>query len=548
MTTSPQRRYDLIVIGGGINGTGIARDAALRGLQVLLLEQDDLSAATSAWNSRLIHGGIKYLEHGEIRLVRESLHEREWLLRAAPHLVKPLPFMMPFLRRNRRGPLLLRAGMLAYDLLSFDKSLPRHRILSRSETIASVPGIDAAEVLAAALFYDAQAEFAERLSVENAVGASSAGATVMTHCRVTSLCAREGRVAGVEFEDTLTGVRHAAESIVTVNAAGPWVDFVLRTLGGSEPRRIGGTKGTHVVVDPFPGAPQHAMYYEAAADGRPVLIIPWRGRYLIGSTDVRAEGDPADARADDGELDYILGETNRLLPSAQLTRRDIRLLWTGVRPLPYLPDVPEAKVPRSHLVIDHAPAVEGLVTIIGGKLTTFRSLSEEAVSKVERKIGRRATRSRTRIEPLPGGVRGDLKAEVHALVAQADLPLSSAARLVAIYGGRARAIGRLIADHRELARPLRADVEMIGADVVMALRHEHARTLEDVFYRRAMLAFDVPIDAELREAAASIARAHAGWSDAWIANDLAGRHGRASGLRRPSATGDREAPGILVSR
>ena len=534
MTPQPtERPYDLIV-GGGINDTGIARDAAPRGLRTLLLEQDDPSAATSTWNSRMIQGGMKCLEHGEIGLVHELLREREWLLRAAPHLVKPLLFMMPFLRRNRRGSLILRAGMLAYDVLSFDKSLPMHRILSRESALEVVPGIDRDEIRGAALFYDAQAEFAERLSVENALGAEQAGASVLVHTPATRLVVEAGRVTGVEYRDELTGETGLAQAPVTVNAAGPWADAVLATIGGEQRRRIGGTKGTHLVVDPFPGAPRYAMYYEAAADGRPVLVIPWRGRYVIGSTDVRAEGDPGEQRADDAEFEYILGETNRLIPSAGLTRDSVRLVYTGVRPLPYMPGVPESKIPRSHLIVDHAPELEGLFTIVGGKLTTFRSLADQTVSKVERKLGRQARRSATRTVPLPGGVTRSVAAEIAALAIESDLPPATAARLVGIYGSRARLVAELVAEHPELGRPLREDVAMIGAEVVMALRHEHARTLEDVFHRRAMLAFDAPIDAQLREAAAWIAEAHAGWTDAWIADDLAGRHGRPSGLWRPS--------------
>ncbi|HEX7596793.1 MAG TPA: FAD-dependent oxidoreductase, partial [Polyangia bacterium] len=179
--------FDVIVLGGGINGTAIARDAAMRGLSVLLIEKDDLSNATSAWNSRMIHGGIRYLEHGEIDLVRESLREREWLLHAAPHLVKPLPFLMPFFRRSKRGALTLRVGMLAYDVLSLGKSLPHHRVFDREQTLAQVPGLDATELQGGALFYDAQVDFAERLSVENGVSAREHGAQILTHTKALRL-------------------------------------------------------------------------------------------------------------------------------------------------------------------------------------------------------------------------------------------------------------------------------------------------------------------------------------------------------------------------
>lgn len=517
----PAGQYDVIVVGGGINGTGIARDAALRGLRTLLLEKDDFSASTSAWNSRMVHGGIKYLEHGEIGLVRESLREREWLLRAAPHLVRPLAFMMPFLRRNRRGPLILRAGMLAYDVLSLDKSLPHHRILSRDESLRLVPGIDPAEIRGAALFYDAQAEFAERLSVENALAARGRGADVFPRRSVESLVVEDGRVTGVRWVDAVTGQDGTTSGRLVVNASGPWVDRVLASLGHGQQRRIGGTKGTHLVVDPFLGAPRCAMYYEAAADGRPVLVIPWRGRYLIGSTDIRYEGDPGDVRADDAELEYILGETNRLMPQAQLTRNSIRLVYTGVRPLPYEPDVAEAKVTRSHIVVDHAPETEGLVSIVGGKLTTFRRLAEDAVDVVERKLGRRRTRCRTRVDSLPGGGIRDISVFEKTFAAESGLPAPVARRLVSIYGARARLVAGIAAARPELSAPLREDSGMIGAEVVMATRFEEARTLQDIVFRRAMLGLDSAVDDGLCAAIGSIAASHEGWSDARIERDLA---------------------------
>lgn len=537
----PTDRYDVIVIGGGINGTGIARDAASRGLRTLLLEKDDLSASTSAWNSRMVHGGIKYLEHGEIGLVRESLREREWLLRAAPHLVRPLGFMMPFLERNRRGPLILRAGMLAYDLLSFDKSLPRHRVLSREQALRLAPGIDPAEIRGAALFYDAQAEFSERLSVENALAAREHGADIVPRRAADSLVLEGDRVTGVRYTDGVTGEGGIAVGRLVINATGPWVDRLLCSVGQGQPRRIGGTKGTHLVVDPFPGAPRYAMYYEAAADGRPVLVIPWRGRYLIGSTDVRFDGDPGDARADDAELDYILGETNRLMPDARLSRDAIRLVWTGVRPLPYEPGVPEAKVTRSHVVLDHAPDLQGLVSIVGGKLTTFRSLAQDAVDVAERKLDRRRTPCRTRVDALPGGGIDDLAAFERAFAAETGLPGPVTKRLVALYGSRARLVAGIAAAQPQLAEPVREDVPMIGAEVVMAIRFERARTLQDVLFRRAMLGLDVTVDDGLGTAIGAIAARHVGWSDARIARDLVACRSEA---QRLSPAGGIEARGL----
>jgi glycerol-3-phosphate dehydrogenase len=260
--------FDVIIVGAGVNGCGIARDAAMRNLRVLLLDKSDVAAGTgagwrgTAWSTRLIHGGLRYLEHGEIGLVRESLRERETLLRrVAPHLVRPLPMLVPVYAGRRRGPLTIRAGMLAYDLLSLGKTLPRHRMLSPSEALARAPGLEREGLKGAALFYDAQVEYAERLAVENALAARAHGATVITYARVRRLLVEEGRARGVEFEDVLGGTKHEARSGAVLNVAGPWVDEVLG--GASDEKLIGGTKGSHIVVRAFDGAPSAAVYSEA---------------------------------------------------------------------------------------------------------------------------------------------------------------------------------------------------------------------------------------------------------------------------------------------
>src|SRR5919107_4651854 len=305
MVRAPEH-FDVVVIGAGINGAGIARDAAMRGLKVLLLDKGDLASGTTGWSTRLIHGGLRYLEHGEWGLVRESLRERETLLRrVAPHLVRPLPMLVPVYAGSRRGPLTIRAGMLAYDLLSLDKSLPRHRMLSASEALARAPGLEREGLKGAALFYDAQVEYAERLAVENALSARGRGAMVITHARVRRLLVEENRARGVEFEDAPGGPAHEARAGVVLNVAGPWVDEVLGGAAGSGGRLIGGTKGSHLVVRGFEGAPAAAVYTEAVEDGRPFFVVPWDEKFLIGTTDERYAGDLERVEADAREVEYL---------------------------------------------------------------------------------------------------------------------------------------------------------------------------------------------------------------------------------------------------
>ncbi|MDT5296396.1 MAG: glycerol-3-phosphate dehydrogenase [Acidobacteriota bacterium] len=389
--------FDAVIIGAGINGCGVARDAAMRGLRVLLLDKGDVASGTTSCSTRLIHGGLRYLEHGELGLVRESLRERETLLRrVAPHLVRPLPVLVPVYAGRRRGLLTIRAGVLAYDLLSFDKSLPRHHMLTPAAALAHAPGLDASGLKGAALFYDAQIEYAERLALENALAARAHGATVLTYARVERLMFEGDAVRGVEFKDLRGGTTHEARASVILNAAGPWVDEVLdgagatggsvgtsgeKLTGAAVEKLIGGTKGSHIVVRPFDGAPRVAVYAEAVADGRPFFVIPWDGKFLIGTTDELFNGDLNHVEAAPREIDYLIRETNRALPTARLTRADVLYTYAGVRPLPHVgardQTDKEAGITRRHFI--RPSRVRGLFSVVGGKLTTYRSLAEEVV-------------------------------------------------------------------------------------------------------------------------------------------------------------------------
>ena len=378
--------HDVVIIGGGINGAGIARDAAMRGLKVLLIEKGELGCATTRASTRLIHGGLRYLEHFEFGFVRESLREREILLKIAPHLVRPLAITIPIYQQSKRGRLTIRAGMIFYDLLSWGKSLPLHQMLSRAETLERWPGLNSVGLVGSALYYDAQVEFPERLVVANVQSAREFGAEALTQTRVTNLAVEAGKVSGVEFvgED---GQNQFAAARVVINAAGPWIDQVLEHAPVKSPKLIGGTKGSHIIVPPFPGAPANAIYLEARSDGRPIFIIPWNKLYLIGTTDVRFEGDPDQVRCEDWEIDYLLSETNLALPGAQLTRDNILDTYSGVRPLPVTGDKNEQSITRRHFIREH-PQLPNLLSIVGGKLTTYRSLAEECVDLIFQKLGK----------------------------------------------------------------------------------------------------------------------------------------------------------------
>lgn len=505
--------HDLAVIGAGVNGLGIAQDAALRGLDVVLVEQDDICSGVSAWSGRLVHGGLRYLEHHDVGLVRESLLERERLFRLAPHLVQAVPMLMPLYRHNRRPAWLVRLGMIAYDILSFGKSPPRHRILSRRGTLERVPGLSPDGLTGAALFYEGRVELAERLCVELAVDAQRAGADIRTHLRADRPLT--GTPPAFECTNTVTGGRELIRARVVLNVAGPWIDRVLRADGvPTQPRLNGGTKGSHVVVDPFPGAPRDIVYYESRRDGRLVLVIPWLGRHLIGTTDIRFEDDPADARCDIGEAEYLLEEVNQLIPQANLGLEDVLFTYSGVRPLPYTPGSAESSVPRTHVLFDHDPeGLTGWVTVVGGKLTTYRQLAEDAVGLVFQRLGRKAPPCPTRDRPFPGSGDGDPSALADRLADSTGMPRPTAGRLARLYGARGEEVWRPAAADPALAEVLDPGSGLIGAEVVFALQHELAVTLTDVLARRVLVAFEPDHGLESLEEVANVAAKCAGWSD-----------------------------------
>lgn len=517
----PDAVFDLIVIGAGINGAGIACDAAARGLRVALVEKEDIGSGTSSWSGRLIHGGLRYLEQGDIRLVRESLRERELLFRLAPHLVKPVPLMIPFYRHNRRSKAAIRVGLTAYDLLSFDKTTASHKTLSRDETLQRFPQMDPGGLTGCAIFMDGQVVWSERLCVEVALAAHAYGARIYTHARVDGFV-KEGRdVRGIRYTDVLTGERHTLSARIVVNAAGPWVDAVLGTEGGSTERFIGGAKGSHLIVDPFPGAPDDVIYYESRADGRLVLVIPWGARYLIGTTDKKFDADPDTACADTSEVAYLLGEVNSLIPTAKLTTADILYTYSGVRPLPYIPEKSEWKVPRSHVIHDHAPGRAGLLSLIGGKLTTYRSSSEEIVGEVFKRLKRKAPKCPTRSTLFPGARVGDWDAFRAGLATTTTANAATIDRLIGIYGARAGDVLAVGHDRPDLLMPFDPETGAIGAELVFTFDNEFCRTLTDALIRRTMVGLNASCGRAVLDAAADILARHLGWDAARVAQEVA---------------------------
>jgi glycerol-3-phosphate dehydrogenase len=481
--------FDVIVIGAGINGAAIAREAALAGLTVLLLEQSDLGSGTSAASTRLIHGGLRYLEHAELKLVYESLHERERLLRLAPHLVTPLGLYLPIYRTGRRRRWQVRAGMWLYDLLSLGKSVPRHRMLDAPGVLEVLPGLTRDGLVGAAHYYDAQVAYPERLIVELVRDAVANGAELRTHTRVTKIDVVAKRACGVEWRSS-DGAVGQAEAPRIVNATGPWVDRVVGEL--SKRKLLGATKGSHVVCKPFPGAPNHAVYAEAA-DGRPFFVIPWNELYLIGTTDERFNGDPGQIEIDADEYGYLLAAAEALFPTAAPLDRYVCYTQAGVRPLPRSSASRTAAITRRHLIHEHRRA-RGLYSIVGGKLTTHRALAEDVLLRSWRRQDRSFV-SATRERPFPGALDLAARDELAAALT-AQLGAAQAARLWRIYGAQAAAIASLARSSKELATVLGSGAGPLVAELVYAVREEWASSLADILLRRCMagLAADRGLD------------------------------------------------------
>jgi len=536
---------DILVVGGGVNGLAVAREAQVRGWSTVVVDAEDFGAGTSGASSRLVHGGIRYLENLEFHLVRESLKERERLLFTAPHLVKPFALLIPFYRRNRRNSITLRLGMFLYDVLSFDKTTPVHRVFSKRRVEESYPGLAQKDLSGATLYFDAQAAHTERLCIEQALDIVGLGGTALNHCRVTGV-ARSGSHLTVQLEDQLSGHTFSQNAGVVVNAAGPWVDDVLGVGPAGSPRLIGGSKGSHFTVGPFRGAPTTGVHFEAVSDGRAILVLPLPdGNYLIGATDIFFEGNPGDAVMSDEEITYLLGEVNQLIPEAHLARTDVLHSVSGVRPLPFSPKArTTAQVSRSHHLVAH-PTVPGLFSVTGGKLTTHRALGEMVISKLEKVSRTRGPYSAikrllagrtasTRKLKLPGARCADWTGFESQFVSNSQLPTVTARRLLDLYGVRASEVESLSRAHASWGQPLPGHPNSLAAEVIFAIRTEFARTLTDIVARRLLLAWSNDAGLDSIEAVAALAATELSWTPAETEQELQS-YREWIRLRRPAA-------------
>ena len=462
------RELDVLVVGGGITGCGVALDAASRGLSVGLVERDDFASGTSGRSSRLVHGGMRYLAQRELRLVRESLRERAVILRLAPHLLRTLPIYVPL------TDLSLRAGLALYDVLATGKNVARHRRVDAAELDAVAPGL---EHRGAGLVYYECATDDARLTLEVARAAAKHGGLVANHARVEAL-AGDGRVSGARVRDELSGETLDVRARTTVNATGVWAE-TLQSLATDEPRRHVTSKGVHLMFRPgVVRARAGALVPSAHDDGRFVFVIPWEDRYYAGTTDTAYGGDldaPDVAAADE---EYVLAAVARSFP--HVNERCIVGSWAGLRPLAYGGDGPTADLSRRHEIYEKP---RGLVTVTGGKLTTYRAMAEDVVDRI-------APRTRCRTRELPLGLTvplGEALARAQAAARTAGLREDAARRLVHRYGDDWTLAVDLIAEQPELAQPAVEDAQVLEVERVLARTREMALTDDDVDVRRTRL-------------------------------------------------------------
>jgi glycerol-3-phosphate dehydrogenase len=514
---------DLLVIGGGITGAGVARDAAMRGLRTVLVEQQDFGAGTSSRSSRLVHGGLRYLETGDLRLVLEANRERRILLRIAPHLVWPLPFVFPLHRGDRISLWRLAAGMWLYDALALFRNVRTHRMLGKRALLEAEPMLRERGLVGGARFYDAQCDDA-RLTLATVRSALHHGALAANYAAVRALERTAGRVVGAQVEDRLTGARAVIRASVVINATGPWADQLRLLEDSGAPPLLQTTKGVHIVVARSRLDHRDAIIFTSPIDGRVLFILPWGDLSYIGTTDTDSGEPPERLTVSTDDMVYLLRSANARFPNARLGVEDVRASWAGLRPL--LLDRErkrESSRSREHAIV-HGSG--GMITVVGGKLTTYRAMAAEVVDRAVRELrlrnGRpRAELPRTDEEPLPGGEVADLT-QFRERGLELGVAPETVDHLLRHYGTEAAGIYNLGLGERRLFRRLVPPHPAVEAEVVHAVRRELAQTVEDVMVRRTHLYYETPDRGvpAARRVAELMARER-GWDEARVERETA---------------------------
>jgi glycerol-3-phosphate dehydrogenase len=493
---------DLVVIGGGITGAGIVRDAARRGLRVVLFEQNDIAYGTSSRSSKLIHGGLRYLESYEFSLVFESVSERRVVMDLAPHLVNPLAFLFPVYQGARKSLRMINAGMWLYDGLALFRSPKRHRTLDPSEVAEQEPMLRQEGLQGAPVYYDCSTDDA-RLTLETIIDAIQNGAVVVNWARVDAFTKDDhGRVSGVIVKNQRDGVLREVKAHTVINATGPWTDEVLAMSGPRMGKMLRPTKGIHIVVERERLPVEHAVVLFHPTDARVLFALPWGERTYVGTTDTDYEGAPGEEAATLEDVDYLIAAANYYFPNDQINRDDVISTWAGLRPLiapePEVGEMSESQVSREHQIVI---GEDGLITIAGGKLTTYRKMAKECVDlavnllKLTGKLPEDIQSGQTFRFPLPGAV-GWPEDDDHDRVAaelskacECDLSDEVSRHLVDTYGMRALELAKLCVGDLSLTQPIVPGRMEIMAQVDFGVNEELAASVSDIMIRRTQIYF-----------------------------------------------------------
>ncbi len=476
-----QNRSDILVVGGGITGAGIARDAAMRGYAVALIDKGDFASGTSSKSSKLVHGGIRYLEQFQFGLVFEASRERRTLLQIAPHLVQPLPFVFPVYRDGRWAPWIIDAGLWMYDALALFRNYGRHHMLSRAAVADQTRGIDTHNILGGAFYYDAQVDDA-RLTLETLRAAHKHHARIANYVQVNALLKERGRVVGVSAHDVLSGEKLDLRARVVVNATGPWTDALAQMDDPRAPTRLRPTKGAHIIVPRARIGTENAATFPSFVDQRVMFLVPWNNFTIIGTTESDYDGDYDRVHATARDVEYMLAATNHAFPLAKLTKPDIISAYAGLRPLLHVSGKDAHSTSREHSIW---VSESGLVTITGGKLTTYRAMAEQLVDRVVKKLRDEhdlapKQKCATALYPLvESNGAGDsiLEPDVRAHWHRA-------------YGADAARIAEHARQDARAARRIMEGLPYLWAEVDYAVETEMAVTLDDFLARRAHILWE----------------------------------------------------------